>query len=241
MWVVMIWINLEKKRLAKILKAIWLKVAPDVEVMLNSSIKIRRFTMDHQLKAEEDNFTLAEITKLTKEGIMQWNCEEFYPVSLVGDDDSPCLFQYCSCTSILGGFHYEVEIQESISIPQGIPSVYFVFTRDENEFSRTISFSSEVETEQADLFPMEHDNYLTRLYLGIRFVQVIFPVILQQSVVKESYHYTIYCVGDYSNAVLDHPLTKLGKKLLDQEGASDFHQMVIDEYCQTFLTTMNQS
>ena len=87
-----------------------------------------------ELRIEEQMELLKRIARLTEQGKIDWNCEEYNPLAFMDEDKieetSAYLCQMFRLTAHIDGLPYELELAEYITIPDGKGDVAITLTRD---------------------------------------------------------------------------------------------------------------
>ena len=187
---------------------------------------------DEALHQEEEQEVFNRLVELTERGKIQWECEEYIPISFMDKDtldgQPAYLSQMLTLTLQAQNVSYELEMDEYLTVPEGKGDIVLKLTRpmtdDFMQLDMGLSFDSTYDSYSPDqLCEAYKDNPITRIAAAI-----VQDMAGREEVLK-TFEWARYInEKGVSKGLLNHPLTKLGEKLFKERRVLDFHRVLFD-------------
>ena len=192
------------------------------------------------IRRDEGNYLLRQLTELTRRGLLNWECGEYHPIRLWADDEHDpgtwILSHSILVWSYYQGRTYCADIDETIRIlddDRYIDNGGFISLRiDYEDGNNRFELSKGKEPNVLCLFP-KADMFA--------FADVVLPQIEGAAAVKAGFadRFSPYADGSVPGIIRRHPLTKLGKYLRGKQEVVPFHMAVMnEEYRHTLLSEL---
>ncbi len=186
-----------------------------------------------ELRIEEQVELLKRIARMTEQGKIKWECEEYNPLSFMDEDKieetSAYLCQMFRLTANIDGLPHELELAEYITVPDGKGDVAVTLTRDvADDFMKVDAMlSGHLETyddcaadELADTFKDDPTMIISN---------ALIPKIVETEVVADTFEWAHFInENGISDELLNNPLTLLAERLFNERRILDFHRAVFD-------------
>ncbi len=186
-----------------------------------------------ELRIEEQMELLKRIARMTEQGKIKWECEEYNPLSFMDEDKieetSAYLCQMFRLTANIDGLPYELELAEYITVPDGKGDIAVTLTRDvADDFMKVDAMlSGHLETyddcaadELADTFKDDPAMIISN---------ALIPKIVEAEVVTDTFEWAHFInENGISDELLNNPLTLLAERLFNERRILDFHRTVFD-------------
>lgn len=181
---------------------------------------------------EEKSRLLRQIAEETESGQIDWKLTEYNPLSFLNEnkvDDYPAVIgQTFSFEAIISGAHFELDVTENIEVPSGMGDYSITVTRDESEDFLKIDDALSFDFDRYECTPEKVAERFENNPV-VRLCNTIIPATLEHEDLEEVFTWArFFNEGGVSTKLLNHPLTKLSKKLFDQHRLMDFHRCVLD-------------
>lgn len=200
------------------------------------NMRTRRRRKNVQEKCIDDDemqFWMKALAEQTKRGKIQWVCTNYAPISLFygskDDDSDASLFQTFEAEANLNGRLVQVEIFEQIELRSGEGDISGSISFIGDEGLVGYNFGTYYDADICSDLGAEGISPQPSVSLSVALTDALVPTIVASKVVASRF------LGDKLNGLNDEkepllcfPIAKLGKKLLNEKRALDYHRMVLD-------------
>ncbi|MDD3228248.1 MAG: hypothetical protein PHE09_03425 [Oscillospiraceae bacterium] len=196
---------------------------------------------------EELEHLLISLTEQTKLGAIRWECTEYNPISLYDDSDLVegrkriILTQMFSLETEINGNPVCVEMDESIDISTGKGDIGATITADVDTGYRQHETALSYDLQRYDDCSAEQLKGIYGASPLAQFADAVVQTLAASVETEAGFMYARFVNQKGIPAkTLELPLCRLGKQLMEEKRAGDFHRMVLDtEYRGTLLAAMS--
>lgn len=196
--------------------------------------------MDTVVYKDEQAFRMRQLAELTRDGMINWVCKEYIPLSFVlGDeleDSEPHLSQMFTFEAEKSGASFELLILERIGLRSGKGDIAITVKRDGPDGSEIYDDALSFDCDRYDECSAENLRDMFKDHTAVLFSTVVTMALTSEAVV-ETFEWARYVnEKGVGTELREHPLFKLGEKLFREHDLLAFHRCVLDvEYRRQLL------
>ena len=189
--------------------------------------------MMDKLMMDEHDEMLKQIINLTKQGKIDWECVEYNPLSFMNkdvyDESSAYLCQMFKLEARIEGIPYELDLAEYITVPDGKGDVAVTLRRNiADDFYQIDDMVSGDLDEYEECSPEEIAAKFGNSP-AMSLSNILVPQFASADAVMGTFEWARFInETGIEDELLNHPITRLAKKLFDEHRVLDYHRIVFD-------------
>ena len=187
----------------------------------------------YEQEAYENQLQLIrDLAMRTVSGNIDWKDLYYNPIGVLEADDEEgnpeyVLTQMFSCTAVLAGITFDIDLSENIDIMTGKGDIYLTVTKSGasgfEKFDLMISGDSAYEDTPADMLLEAY-----REYPILAFADKLIEKLYDSDEVKKTFEWASFLNQDIPESITNQTIFKMGKKLFDSQDVLGFHKCVMD-------------
>lgn len=194
-----------------------------------------------ELYAEEEDYAVESLIRLTQKKKIRWECEEYNPISLdeTIDENNHRVFLASHIFTLrydTPEYFYELILEENINLVTEKGDLSFSLTGSgQNLFIRpekVLSYEDRYDSVPAEQQLSAFSNHETW-----RMADAVIPTIVDSEEVKKAFQWAqLFYTLDFQESRISSPVVKLALKCLQKRSPLDFHRCILDmEYRKRFM------